>query len=135
MRGSGADFTPPDWPTVVPRIVAKDAPQLVEFITHVFGATGEYQPDRLAVLSIGGSMIMISDAGVRDPASAFLYVYVADTDVAPERSESFVAAAFTTGAIHCTVSKRYEIAHDYADGAIGFRLVFSAWIQHGSGRT
>jgi hypothetical protein len=26
---------------------------------------------------------------------------------------------------HCTVSKRYEIAHDYHDGCVGFRLVFS----------
>jgi formylglycine-generating enzyme required for sulfatase activity len=29
-------------------------------------------------------------------------------------------------AIHCTVSKRYEIAADYRDGCIGFRLVLSA---------
>jgi sulfatase modifying factor 1 len=29
-------------------------------------------------------------------------------------------------AIHCTVSKRYEIASDYRDGCIGFRLVLSA---------
>lgn len=28
-------------------------------------------------------------------------------------------------AIHCTVSKRYEIAHKYHDGCIGFRLVLS----------
>ena len=28
-------------------------------------------------------------------------------------------------AIHCTVSKRYEIAHDYRDECIGFRLVLS----------
>jgi formylglycine-generating enzyme required for sulfatase activity len=27
-------------------------------------------------------------------------------------------------AIHCTVSKRYEIAPNYGDGAIGFRIVF-----------
>jgi hypothetical protein len=29
-------------------------------------------------------------------------------------------------AIHCTVSKRYEVAHDYRDECIGFRLVLSA---------
>jgi sulfatase modifying factor 1 len=29
-------------------------------------------------------------------------------------------------AIHCTVSKRYEIAHEYHDGCIGFRLVLAA---------
>jgi formylglycine-generating enzyme required for sulfatase activity len=32
---------------------------------------------------------------------------------------------FHNWAVHCTVSKRYEIAHDYQDGCIGFRLVFS----------
>ena len=30
---------------------------------------------------------------------------------------------FHNWAEHCTVSKRYEIAHDYHDGCIGFRLV------------
>jgi formylglycine-generating enzyme required for sulfatase activity len=28
-------------------------------------------------------------------------------------------------ALHCAVSKRYEIAHDYHDGCIGFRLALS----------
>ena len=42
--------------------------QLVEFVKHVFGATGEYRPDRPAVLTIGDSMLMISEAGVRDAA-------------------------------------------------------------------
>ena len=32
---------------------------------------------------------------------------------------------FHNWAIHCTVSKRYEIARDCHDGCIGFRLVFS----------
>ena len=32
---------------------------------------------------------------------------------------------FHNWAAHCAVSKRYEIAHDYRDGAIGFRLAFS----------
>jgi PhnB protein len=73
-------FTPQGWPTVIPRIVVPGAQQLVEFIKHVFSATGDYHSDRPAVLSIDGSMIMISDAGIRDIARAFLYVYVADTD-------------------------------------------------------
>jgi PhnB protein len=73
-------FAPQGWPTVIPRIVARDAQRLVEFIKHIFGATGDYHPDRPTVLSIGDSMIMISDAGIRDATPAFLYVYVADTD-------------------------------------------------------
>ena len=32
---------------------------------------------------------------------------------------------FHNGAIHCKVSKRYEITHDYRDGCIGFRLVLA----------
>jgi PhnB protein len=73
-------FTPQGWPTVIPRIVVDDAGQLVDFIKDVFRATGDYHADRPALLSIGGSLIMISDAGIRDTARAFLYVYVADTD-------------------------------------------------------
>jgi formylglycine-generating enzyme required for sulfatase activity len=33
---------------------------------------------------------------------------------------------FHNWAVHCTVWKRYEIAHDYRDGCIGLRLAFSA---------
>jgi formylglycine-generating enzyme required for sulfatase activity len=32
---------------------------------------------------------------------------------------------FHNWAMHCTVSKRYQIEHDYHDGCIGFRLVVS----------
>lgn len=74
------DFKPQGWPTVVPRIVVHEVRELVDFIKHVFEAIGEYQPDRPAVLSIGNSMLMISEAGIRDAAGAFLYVYVADAD-------------------------------------------------------
>lgn len=73
-------FAPQGWPTMTPRIVVHEAQQLVEFIKHVFGATGEYRPDQPAVLSIGESKVMISDAGIRDPVPAFLYVYVASVD-------------------------------------------------------
>jgi formylglycine-generating enzyme required for sulfatase activity len=36
---------------------------------------------------------------------------------------------FHNWAIHCTVSKRYEIAHNHHDGCIGFRLVFDERAQ------
>jgi PhnB protein len=75
-----SSFTPEGWHTITPRIVARDAQQLVEFIKQVFGAMGEYRSDMPAVLSIGDSAIMISDSGVREPMPAFLYVYVADAD-------------------------------------------------------
>ncbi|MEP6742127.1 MAG: VOC family protein [bacterium] len=75
-----SDFAPEGWHSVTPRIVAQDAKQLVEFIKQVFGATGEYEKVRPSVIKIDDSMIMISDAGVRGPMTALLYVYVGDTD-------------------------------------------------------
>ena len=81
-----SSFTPEGWRTITPRIVARDAQQLVEFIKRVFGATGEYRTDMPAVLSIGDSAIMISDAGVREPMAAFLYVYVSDADEIYQRA-------------------------------------------------
>ena len=74
------NFIPAGWHTVTPRIVVHQAQQLVEFVKHVFGATGEYRSDRPVTLNIGDSIIMISDAGAREPVAAFLYVYVADAD-------------------------------------------------------
>jgi PhnB protein len=79
-------FTPEGRHTVTPRIVVHGAQQLVEFVKHVFGATGDYRPDLPSVINIGDSMLMISDAGIRNPAPAFLYVYVSDTDATYRRA-------------------------------------------------
>jgi PhnB protein len=79
-------FTPEGWHTVTPRIVVNGAQQLVEFIKQVFGATGNYWPDRPTVINIGDSVVMISDAGIRDPMPAFLYVYVSDTNATYRRA-------------------------------------------------
>ena len=73
-------YKPVGWHSVTPRIIAHDAERLVQFIRRVFAATGDDPADRPAVMTIGDSMIMISEAGVRDPMPAFLYVYVADAD-------------------------------------------------------
>jgi PhnB protein len=81
-----SQHTPEGWHSVTPRIVVQGAQQLVEFIKQVFGATGDYRPDRPSVMNIGDSMVMISDAGLRDPIPAFLYVYVADADEAYRRA-------------------------------------------------
>ena len=71
---------PEGWHTVTPRIVANDARSLVEFLRQVFGATGDYLDTRPSLMKIGDSLIMISDADVRHPMGAFLYVYVSDVD-------------------------------------------------------
>jgi uncharacterized glyoxalase superfamily protein PhnB len=73
-------FLPEGWHTVTPKIVVNDAEGLIEFLKHVFKATGDYRTDRPSQLTIGDSLIMIGDAGVRDVTSAFLYVYVSDVD-------------------------------------------------------
>src|SRR5262249_35423503 len=73
-------FTPTGWHSVTPRIVVNDAEACVAFVKRVFGATGDYRSDAPAVLEIGDSIVMVSDAGARRPSPAFLYVYVPDAD-------------------------------------------------------
>jgi uncharacterized glyoxalase superfamily protein PhnB len=79
-------YTPEGWHTLTPRIVALNVPQLVEFLKRVFGATGDYQPDLPTVMTIGDSVVMLSEAGIRKPTPAFLYVYVDDTDATFHRA-------------------------------------------------
>jgi uncharacterized glyoxalase superfamily protein PhnB len=79
-------FIPEGWHSVTPRIVVNNAGQLVGFVRDVFSATGEYKPEVPAIVSIGDSVIMISDAGFRATTPAFLYVYVADADATYRRA-------------------------------------------------
>jgi uncharacterized glyoxalase superfamily protein PhnB len=81
-----ARFTPDGWHTVTPRIVAHDAKGLVEFLHRVFDASGEYQETVPSLARIGDSLLMISDAGTRSPAPAFLYIYVCDADATYRRA-------------------------------------------------
>src|SRR6266480_291473 len=80
------NVAPEGWHTVTPRIVVNDARQLVEFLGQVFETTGDYERDRPSVIKIGDSVIMISDAGIRSPMPAFLYVYVNDADATYQRA-------------------------------------------------
>jgi PhnB protein len=75
-----SNFQPAGWHTVTPRVIVAGAEKLVEFVKNVFGATGQYQAHAPAELRLGDSIIMISDAGVRDPMPACLYVYVESAD-------------------------------------------------------
>jgi PhnB protein len=75
-----ASLSPQGWRTITPRIVAYDSRNLVAFIKQLFEARGEYTDSAPTVLSIGDSMIMVSEVGVRGPTPAFLYVYVRDAD-------------------------------------------------------
>jgi uncharacterized glyoxalase superfamily protein PhnB len=88
MKNSGTDrrFIPDGWHTVTPRIVAEDARRFIGFLAQVFGAIGEFQEARPSVVWLGDSAVMVSDAGVRRPMPAFLYVYVKDTDATFRRA-------------------------------------------------
>ena len=79
-------FIPEGWNVVTPRIVVRDAKNLVEFLKQVFSATGEYQQDIPSVIRIGDSVVMINEAGIRSPMNSFLYVYVSDTDATYRRA-------------------------------------------------
>jgi hypothetical protein len=71
---------PAGWHTITPRIVARDAAGLVEFIKEVFQARGDFRADVPSEIQIGDSRILISGEGPRDVMPAFLYVYVEDAD-------------------------------------------------------
>jgi uncharacterized glyoxalase superfamily protein PhnB len=81
-----SNFKPEGWPTVTPRIIVHGADKLVEFLQHVFGATGQYHPHVPAEMRLGDSIIMVSGAGVRDPMPACLYVYVENADFTWQRA-------------------------------------------------
>jgi uncharacterized glyoxalase superfamily protein PhnB len=61
-------------------MVVSDAVAAVEFLRSVFGAEGEFQPDRPAEMRIGDSLVMATSVGERERFPACLYVYVDDAD-------------------------------------------------------
>jgi uncharacterized glyoxalase superfamily protein PhnB len=77
---------PPGWNSVIPRLVVLDVAELVQFIKEVFAAEGDYLDDRPAILQIGDSKIMVSGVELREPVSAFLYVYVDDVESTYQRA-------------------------------------------------
>ncbi|HLJ86075.1 MAG TPA: VOC family protein [Candidatus Angelobacter sp.] len=80
-------FQPDGWPTVTPRIITSRPEELVRFVKEVFRGQGEFYVNRPAEIRIGDSMIMISNGdGLREPVSAFLYVYVENVDETYQRA-------------------------------------------------
>jgi PhnB protein len=84
---------PAGYHTLTPRIVVNDLAAQVVFLRSVFDAVGDVSAGRPAELRIGDSLLMVTEAGVRDLFPAFLYVYVDDADRTYERA---VAAGATT---------------------------------------
>lgn len=80
-------FQPDGWHTVTPRIITSKPEELVHFVKRVFLGQGEFHVNRPAEIRIGDSLIMISDGGdLREPVSAFLYVYVENVDETYQRA-------------------------------------------------
>jgi PhnB protein len=71
---------PEGWHTVTPRLFAADTARLVDFLKHAFGASGSFRPDGPSEIHIGDSIVMVSEAGVREAMPAFLYLYLDDVD-------------------------------------------------------
>ena len=75
---------PAGFHTVTPRMIVSDVAAAAAFLAEVFGATGEVVDGRPAELTIGDSLVMVSDG--RAPFPAMLYVYVDDADATYERA-------------------------------------------------
>jgi PhnB protein len=72
---------------VTPRIFTDDVPGLVGFLKIVFAASGELRSAAPTEITIGDSIVMISDAaGAREMTRAFLYIYVENADETYERA-------------------------------------------------
>ena len=77
---------PKGWHTVTPRLFVADAPKMVDFLVHAFGASGEFRDDGPSEIRIGDSIVMVAEAGVREAMPTFLYVYLEDADRAFRRA-------------------------------------------------
>ena len=81
------NFQPDGRHTVTPRIITPQPEEMVHFVKEVFRGQGEFHVNRPAEIRIGDSLIMISDGGgLREPVSAFLYVYVENVDETYQRA-------------------------------------------------
>ena len=77
---------PEGWHSKTPRLVVPGAAQLVRFLIDAFEANGSFRNDGPSEIHIGDSIVMVSEAGVRDAMPAFLYLYLDDTDIAYQRA-------------------------------------------------
>jgi len=84
---------PEGWHSVTSRIVTHEPERLVRFLKDAFGATGEFRSDAPARMRIGDSIVMVSGAQAREPAAAFLHLYVDDADAVYRRALAAGAAS------------------------------------------
>jgi PhnB protein len=94
-----SDFQPVGWHTVTPRLITDDVVGMVEFLRSVFHADGQLRRHGPSEMTIGDSIIMVSDGGgMRQPSHAFLYVYVPNTDETYQRAVASGAQSIETPA-------------------------------------
>src|ERR1035437_9994984 len=77
---------PEGWHSVTPRLFVHEAPKLVDFLKHAFGAAGTFRTDGPSEIRIGDSIVMVGEVGVREAMSSFLYLYLEDMDAAYRRA-------------------------------------------------
>ena len=77
---------PEGWHSVTPRLFVHDGVKLVDFLQHAFGAGGTFRDDGPSEIRIGDSIVMVSEAGLREAMPTFLYLYLDDTDAAYRRA-------------------------------------------------
>jgi PhnB protein len=77
---------PEGWHTVTPRLFVPNAAKLVDFLKHAFSASGIFRDDGPSEIHLGDSIVMVSEAGVREAMPTFLYLYLEDTDSAYRRA-------------------------------------------------
>ena len=66
--------------TIIPRIVVDDPASFITFLRNVFGAAADLREGAPAQVTIGDSLLLVSETGQRAAFPAFLYVYVDDAD-------------------------------------------------------
>ena len=104
-------FQPDGWPTIIPRVFTEDVRGVVGFLKLVFGAHGEMRIGAPAEMSIGDSLILVSDGGpAREARKTFLYVYVENTDKAYGR-------ALEGGALTIERTRRHALWRSTRHGA------------------
>ena len=77
---------PEGWHSVTPRLFVHEAAKLFDFLRHAFGATGTFRNGGPSEIRIGDSIVMVSEAGLREAMPSFLYLYIEDMDAAYRRA-------------------------------------------------
>jgi uncharacterized glyoxalase superfamily protein PhnB len=77
---------PEGWHTVTPRLFVAEAARLIDFLKYAFGASGSFRHAGPSEIHIGDSIVMVSEAGLREAMPAFLYLYLNDVDGAYRRA-------------------------------------------------